>query len=210
MTSYHRAHLTEDPRRATVWKAIADHLAAHVPPDAHVLEIGAGYCDWINNVRAARRVAIDLWPEMPRYAGPGVEPLVLDVSNGLESLGDASFDVVLASNLLEHFGRTPQRRSSAAWRGCSGRAAASSLIQPNFRLRLAPATSMTTRTARFSPTCRFRRCCARGFTIERSSRGSCPTRCATRASRLRPGSCGLSALADQADGRSDAGRRAEG
>ena len=133
MTSYHRAHLTQDPRRATVWKAIADHLAAHVPPDAHVLELGAGYCDWINNVRAARRVAIDLWPELPRYAAPGVEPLVLDISNGLESLGDASFDVVLASNLLEHFGPDAAEVVVCGVARLLRPGGRFVLIQPNFR-----------------------------------------------------------------------------
>jgi SAM-dependent methyltransferase len=103
MTSYHAAHLVEDPRRARVWEVVARHLAPHVGPDAHVLEIGAGYCDWINNVQAARRVAVDVWPELPSHTAPGVEPMVLDISKGLASLGDASFDVVLASNLLEHF-----------------------------------------------------------------------------------------------------------
>jgi SAM-dependent methyltransferase len=103
MTSYHAAHLVQDPRRATVWRAVAQHLSAHVAPDAHVLELGAGYCDWINNVRASRRVAVDVWPELPSHTATGVEPVVLDISNGLQTLGHASFDVVLASNLLEHF-----------------------------------------------------------------------------------------------------------
>jgi SAM-dependent methyltransferase len=103
MTGYHDAHLTEDPARAVVWKAIADHLSPLVAPRADVLEIGAGYCEWINNVRAARRVAVDIWPELPRFARDGVQPLVMDLSTGLPSFGAASFDVVLASNVLEHF-----------------------------------------------------------------------------------------------------------
>jgi SAM-dependent methyltransferase len=103
MMSYHLAHLVDDPRRATVWKAVAHHLSPNVPKDSRVLELGAGYCHWINNVRATRRVAVDLWSELPSHAAPGVEALVLDITAGLESLGSASFDVVLASNLLEHF-----------------------------------------------------------------------------------------------------------
>lgn len=101
--TYHEVHLTPDPVRAMVWQVVADHLAPWIPPQAHVLEIGAGYCAWINAVRGARRVAVDIWPDVARHAAPGVEPLVLDAASGLRSLGSSSFDVVLASNVLEHF-----------------------------------------------------------------------------------------------------------
>jgi SAM-dependent methyltransferase len=103
MSGYHAAHLTPDPARRIVWQAVAQHLAPYVPPASAVLEIGAGYCDWINQVQATRRVAVDIWPDLPAYAAPGVEPLVRDVSGDLASVGPAAFDAVLASNLLEHF-----------------------------------------------------------------------------------------------------------
>jgi SAM-dependent methyltransferase len=103
VTGYHAAHLPADPARAVVWKVVAEHLAPWVPPGAHVLEIGAGYCEWINNVRAARRVAVDIWPDVARYAASGVEARVLDASHALRTLGTEMFDVALASNILEHF-----------------------------------------------------------------------------------------------------------
>jgi len=103
VTGYHAAHLPEDPARAVVWKVVAEHLASWVPPSAHVLEIGAGYCEWINNVAAAGRVAVDIWPDVARYAAPGVTAAVLDASRELGTLGAAMFDTVLASNILEHF-----------------------------------------------------------------------------------------------------------
>jgi len=103
LNGYHAAHLPEDPARAVVWKVVAEHLASWVAPDAHVLEIGAGYCEWINNVTASRRVAIDIWPEIARYALPAVETKVIDATRELVTLGERSFDVVLASNILEHF-----------------------------------------------------------------------------------------------------------
>jgi SAM-dependent methyltransferase len=103
VTSYHTAHLPEDPARAIVWKVVADHLASWIPPNACVLELGAGYCEWINNVAAARRVAVDIWPDITRFAAPGVEARVLDASRDLSTLGELSFDAVLASNILEHF-----------------------------------------------------------------------------------------------------------
>jgi SAM-dependent methyltransferase len=103
VTGYHAAHLPEDPARAIVWKVVSEHLAAWVPPSGHVLEVGAGYCDWINNVTGARRVAVDIWPDVARFAAPGVEAVVLDASRDLPALGAAAFHTVLASNILEHF-----------------------------------------------------------------------------------------------------------
>ena len=133
MSSYHDSHLTYDPARQVVWAAVARHLASYVPPDAAVLELGAGYCDWINNVRAARRVAVDIWPEMPSFAAAGVEPVVLDVSAGLASLGASTFDVVLASNFLEHFSPdevTSLAHGIATLLRPAGRFV---VVQPNFR-----------------------------------------------------------------------------
>jgi SAM-dependent methyltransferase len=103
MSSYHEAHLPPDPNRAVVWSAIADYLSPWIPPGGAVLEIGAGYCDWINQVQANRRVAIDIWPGVTQYAAPGVVATVLDAATGLRSLGEGQFDSILASNVLEHF-----------------------------------------------------------------------------------------------------------
>jgi SAM-dependent methyltransferase len=103
MSGYHTAHLLPDPTRTLVWSVIAEHLSSLVPTAGSVLEIGAGYCDWINHVRAQRRVAVDAWPEFAKFAAPGVVPLVMDVAAGLPTLGASQFDLVLASNVLEHF-----------------------------------------------------------------------------------------------------------
>jgi SAM-dependent methyltransferase len=131
--SYHSVHLTPDPARDVVWRVVASHLAHLVSPRAHVLEIGAGYCAWINAVHAAHRVATDIWPDVVRYAGPGVEARVLDAATSLRSLGAAAFDVALASNVLEHF--APDTAAEVArdlWYVLKpgGRLL---VIQPNFR-----------------------------------------------------------------------------
>lgn len=100
---YHAAHLRSEPARAILWRVLADHLSRYIPHDGCVLEIGAGYCDWINNVRARIRIAVDLWKEFPRYAAAGVHPILHDLSLGLLLFGDNQFDAVLASNVIEHF-----------------------------------------------------------------------------------------------------------
>ena len=130
---YHAAHLTQDPNRTIVWEAVARYLAQYVPPESAVLEIGAGYCDWINQVRAARRVAVDVWPGMPACAASGVEPVVLDLSRGLESLGPSSFDVVLASNVLELFGPSEVGAVVDGVAGVLKSGGRLVIVQPNFR-----------------------------------------------------------------------------
>ncbi len=101
-TGYHDVHLQEHPARQAVWQVVADHLSRWMPADAHVLEIGAGHCQWINAVRGQRRVAVDRWPGITQFASAGVETRVMDASRDLKTVA-GPFDAVLASNVLEHF-----------------------------------------------------------------------------------------------------------
>lgn len=101
--SYHDVHLSEDPHRRAVWGEIASYLSRFIAPTASVLELGAGYCDWINQVQAQERTATDLWDGIIRHAQPGIQCLVGDVKSVLAALGPKRFDVVLASNFFEHF-----------------------------------------------------------------------------------------------------------
>ena len=102
-TGYHDVHLPRDPARDVVWRVIAEYVARWVPPNPRILEIGAGYCCWINALSGTRRVAVDAWPEVVTHAAPGVETVVLDLSSGLAQFASGSFDLVLASNVIEHF-----------------------------------------------------------------------------------------------------------
>jgi SAM-dependent methyltransferase len=89
--------------KARLWKANIDgFFHRYVPAGGTVVDLGAGYCDFINQVTAARRIAVDLNPETARAAAPGVE-----VHHApLERLGDVvepgSVDLAFASNVFEH------------------------------------------------------------------------------------------------------------
>jgi len=130
---YHAAHLTADPARTVLWSVIARYLDRWIPPGAHVVELGSGYCDWINHVRASRRVAVDIWPEIVRHAAPGVETMVLDLSRDLAALGCSTFDVVLASNVLEHFEPDAASRLVGGIAKVLRPGGRVVLVQPNFR-----------------------------------------------------------------------------
>jgi SAM-dependent methyltransferase len=65
-----------------------------------VLEIGPGYCDCINQIRAAKKYAVDLNPEVAQYCAADVT--FRHASAEALPLDDSSVDVIVASNLLEH------------------------------------------------------------------------------------------------------------
>jgi len=130
---YHDVHLPEDPARAGVWQVIAEYVQRWVPEDARILEIGAGYCCWINALSGRRRVAVDAWPDVARHAAPGVEAMVLDLTTGLSPFGAGSFDLVLASNVIEHFEPDAAAALVAEVVRLLRRGGRLIVMQPNFR-----------------------------------------------------------------------------
>lgn len=132
-TAYHDVHLTDDPNRRIVWRVLNAYLSPWIPPGGRVLEIGAGYCHWINGVQAASRVAVDLWPELPRHTAPGIDARVLDATTQLRSLGAGDFTTVLASNVLEHFDPDAAARVIDDVRSLLAPGGRFIIIQPNFR-----------------------------------------------------------------------------
>jgi hypothetical protein len=49
-----------------------DYFARFVDPGDTVVDIGAGYCEFINNIPAARKIAVDLNPDVRRHAAADV------------------------------------------------------------------------------------------------------------------------------------------
>jgi hypothetical protein len=69
---YHGSRLVEDDRRDVVWQSLWRYrFSAMVRPDDCVLDLGAGYCNFINCVVARRRIAIDSWGGLSGVPGTG-------------------------------------------------------------------------------------------------------------------------------------------
>ncbi len=132
-SAYLRTRFAPDPRREVVWRHIARHLSGHWRPGAAILDVGAGYCSFINAVEGAgRRVAVDVHDELDAYAAPGVEPVQASATS--LPLGDGEFDVVFASNLLEHLSREDIAAALDEFRRVLRPGGRLILIQPNYRL----------------------------------------------------------------------------
>ncbi len=132
--SYFATRLTHDPKRQVLWETLSREVFSRfVSPESTVMELGAGWCDLINNLQARRRIAVDVWPGIADHADPGVETIVASAVS-LPSVASASVDTVFASNLLEHL---TQPEIDDLLRETKRVLTANGLlvlIQPNFRL----------------------------------------------------------------------------
>ncbi len=133
---YRRRFSEQDlDRLRPVWGAlVAGFFQRRIPEGATVLDLGAGACLFINAVRAARRIALDANPELPRHAAAGVETVVSD-DLSLAAIPPASLDVVFVSNFLEHLGGYREILSLlVAIRERLRPGGSLMVLQPNFRL----------------------------------------------------------------------------
>jgi hypothetical protein len=132
-TGYHETRLPFDRRREVLWQSLWKYrFSRDVEPSDCVLELGSGYSHFINNVQAAKRIAIDIWPGFLDYLDAGVQGHIGAVTD-LDGIKDGSVNFAFASNLVEHmpqdaFGRLlDQLKQKLARRG---RVA---FLQPNYR-----------------------------------------------------------------------------
>jgi SAM-dependent methyltransferase len=132
-SGYHNSRLPPDVRRDVVWQALWKfYFSRLVPVDGCVLDLGCGYGNFINNVVAKRRIAIDCWPEFPRYINPGVETIVGSVTD-LSAVPDGVVDFGFASNVFEHMSQADFGKVLADLRKKLSTRGTLTIMQPNYR-----------------------------------------------------------------------------
>ncbi len=131
--NYYKSRYVWNKDRAVVWKEIVRYLDWYIPKDGTVLDIGAGYCDFINNVEAKNRIALDYSPDLSMYAKEGITQInssVTDMSKVLSS----TVDVVFASNLFEHLTDSELETTMGEVKRVLKKGGRLILMQPNYRL----------------------------------------------------------------------------
>lgn len=88
--------------RNEVWRSlIKNYFQQWIRPTDTILDLGAGYGEFINNIQCKKKYAMDLNPDTVLRSRPDVEVFSQD-STKRWPLADESLDVVFTSNFFEH------------------------------------------------------------------------------------------------------------
>ena len=97
-----RFNQTGVEKRRAVWRVLCQSFFSKlVPADATILDIACGYGEFINQIPAKKKYAVDLNTDSPTHLNADVE-FHLTPATDLSALPQGLFDVVFTSNFLEH------------------------------------------------------------------------------------------------------------
>ena len=99
---YRRRFAGTEQSRLEVWQVLARHFFHRwVKPADTVVDLGAGYCEFINSISAAHKYALDPNPATLVKAAPDVAVLSEAATQRWPLLSE-SVNVVFSSNFFEH------------------------------------------------------------------------------------------------------------
>lgn len=92
----------ELPRKNAIWKVIcANFLQRFVKPSSVVVDVACGYGEFLNNIVADRKIAVDLNLDAKKFLDPQIE-FHQRKATELAAVAPGIADVVMTSNFLEH------------------------------------------------------------------------------------------------------------
>lgn len=98
----HRFSSREYKLRQSLWNTICkESLQKYINPRDRVMDIGAGYCEFLHAVTCFKKIAVDLNPDTKKFAGRGITVLSTSVKD-IPSIYFGKVDVIFMSNFLEH------------------------------------------------------------------------------------------------------------
>jgi SAM-dependent methyltransferase len=90
------------PRKREIWKVLCqDFFQKFINHDATVVDVACGYGEFINNIKAKAKIAVDLNLDAINHLAPEVEFHALSAGE-ISSIGQKRADVLFTSNFLEH------------------------------------------------------------------------------------------------------------
>ena len=92
----------ERENKKRLWNIFIRHfLKKYIGCDSTIIDIGAGNCEFINQINCKRKIAVDSNQDLKSYAADNVEALISPADN-IVAVKDKEVDVVFVSNFFEH------------------------------------------------------------------------------------------------------------
>jgi SAM-dependent methyltransferase len=89
-------------KRKVMWRVLcAEYFQNFIKPSDTVLDLAAGYCEFINNIRCSKKIAVDL-NVTTRYRANKNVKVYQALSTNLPKHLSSKVDVVFTSNFFEH------------------------------------------------------------------------------------------------------------
>ena len=86
-----------------LWEILCrDYMQKFVQSDDKVVDVGAGHCEFINNIKAGERIAVDVNSDCRKFASKNVKVIISSIKQLKKIFTVNSVDIVFMSNLLEH------------------------------------------------------------------------------------------------------------
>lgn len=130
---YKRRFIEDLHFREKMWEVLCKYyFQKYINKESIVLEIGAGYCEFINHIQAQKKIIVDLNEDTRNFAGQDVEVHICP-STKLSSILSVSADVVFISNFFEHLSREDIVITLSQVIKILNRGGKLLILQPNYR-----------------------------------------------------------------------------
>jgi len=85
-----------------IWKILTENFfQKYISSDDVVIDLAAGYCEFINNVKCKKKIAVDISLDVRKFAQKDVQ-VIINKSNNMKDIKANTADVVFVSNFFEH------------------------------------------------------------------------------------------------------------
>ncbi|MBV5317440.1 MAG: class I SAM-dependent methyltransferase [Desulfobulbaceae bacterium] len=105
LSELYKIRFTDDqiPRKNAIWQVIChDYLQKFINPTDTVVDIACGFGEFLNNIKAEKKIAVDLNPDAKLFLNPEIEFYQCMATKLSSVVVNGSADIVFSSNFLEH------------------------------------------------------------------------------------------------------------
>ncbi len=114
LTTVYANRFSKEDRAAkdAIWRVLCRYFfQKYVSSDATVLDLGAGFCEFLRYIQCKERIAVDLDSQVTQFAPKGTRVIIAPAHSLKGKIADNSVDIVFASNFFEHL---PDKRTFIA------------------------------------------------------------------------------------------------